>query len=315
MMSWPRPLDIRDMKIISLFVVLGLAFPMALRAAASADTAQLLDRARAVLLVEEEHGSTIVAKSPALELPIASLTKLMTALVFLESHPSWKREVTINAADLQGLGTRVLAVEDRLKLDQLFSLMLIHSDNNAALAIARESGLSLDEFVAAMNAKAEVLGLLHTHFVEPTGLDAGNRSTASDLVRLAWVAFQRPEIATALERRAFSLLLVRKDGKGAKMITKSIVSTNLLLGRKVGDLQVLLGKTGTTDEAGYSYIVRAGTLAKQPIHFLGVILSTATQHDRFDVALDILRFGAAQFAHAMIPHSPAPGFEVHSAAD
>jgi len=292
--SFVNPRYLR-MRFLSLLVILLFLLPARTSAAGKGDTAQLLDRARAVLVVEEEHGSTLVAKSPSLELPIASLTKLLTALVFLETHPIWEREITVKLTDIVGPGKKVLLAGDRVTLVNLFTLMLVRSDNTAATAIGRESGMSKDEFVAAMNRKAESMGLAHTAVVEPTGLDGKNRSTALDLVRLSNVAFQNPYIAAALERPSFTLTFLKKAVHGSrKLVKKRIASTNLLLGETFKGLRVGLGKTGTSDEAGYSYVLRAQTLEGRPRFVLAVFLATPSQRDRFALAADVLSFAALQ---------------------
>jgi D-alanyl-D-alanine carboxypeptidase/D-alanyl-D-alanine endopeptidase (penicillin-binding protein 7) len=269
------------------------------------------DRARAVLLVEGEHGSVILAKSPGLPLPIASLTKLMTALVFLELHPAWNEIVRIEEQDVDPEGRAVLHVGDRIRIRDLFRLALVRSDNTATRSLVASSGLSEEGFVSAMNSKAQALGLGETAFTEPTGLSPENRSTARDLVHLAAIAFRDPTIGGVLRQSSVTIRFIPAKRVKSLWVSKKIYSTNMILGKRVGNFQVLLGKTGTTDEAGYSFIVNAKTLTRPRRHLYAVILSAASAKERFDLALDLLSFGTMRLGTLESP--AAPGLMVHSA--
>lgn len=139
-------------------------------------------------------------------LPIASLTKLMTALVLLDQRLEWNKEITITADDLAypkqlvdpgDITSEVpLQAGDTIKVLDLWQAMLVASSNQAAWVLAKHSGLTPEAFVAAMNAKAQSLGLQKTMFTEPTGLDPANISTAVEMAHLALAAFKYPEIAS-----------------------------------------------------------------------------------------------------------------------
>lgn len=271
----------------------------------------IADRARALLLVEAEHGSVVLAKSPGLALPIASLTKLMTALVFVEQHPTWDRIVQIQKEDVQTEGRAVLHAGDRIRLRDLFTLALVRSDNTAAQSLTTASGLPLDVFIAAMNERAAALGLLETTFVEPTGLRPENRSTARDLVHLAATAFADPTIGAALKKSSATIRFIPAKETKERWVTRKIYSTNTLLGKREKNFQILSGKTGTTDEAGYSYIVNAQTFTKPKRSLLVVILSAGSARDRFDLALDLFSFGMTRLSSLESPQIPT--MTVHSA--
>ncbi len=282
-------------------LMVGVVFPGQGAAAQSFD---FTNQARAILLVETEHGGVLFAKSPALELPIASLTKLMTALVFVQTRPAWERIVTIRSSDVRSGGKRVLGAGDRIRVRDLLTLALMRSDNTAAQSLVRASGMTGEEFIAAMNAKAEEFGIAQTRFVEPTGLSPENRSSARDLVHLAYRAFSHPTIGAIL-RLPSAFVPVDHAGDASKTWKRRrIFSTNLLLGKRARGFEVLEGKTGTTDEAGYSFIVHARTKAKPRQNLLAVVLAAGSASERFSVALDVLAFGsekALEFPQEITP--------------
>ncbi len=278
---------------------------------AHAESADLTSRARAILLVEADHGGVLLAKSPALELPIASLTKLMTALVFLDAHPNWQRLIRIRSEDIRSSGRGVLVAGDQISLKDLFTVALIRSDNTAAQSLVTASGMSEEAFVAAMNAKAHAMGLDETSFVESTGLDPKNMSTARDLVRLAHAAFVQPTIAGMLRQPSATVSVLPAGKKIAGK--KKVYSTNIILGKHAKSFQVVEGKTGTTDEAGYSFIVHAQTAEKPQRNLFAVILSATSARERFDLALDLLTFGTTQLTQFPPAESPRDTV-LHSAA-
>ena len=254
----------------------------------------MTDHARAVLVVEAEHGSVLVAKAPAAVLPIASLTKLMTALVFLDQRPRWNALVGIKGNRLQLQSRSILHDGDRMSLKDLFTTALVRSDNAAAQSLATATGLRQEEFVRLMNEKAASLELVDTHFVEPTGLAPENRSTARDLIHIAAVAFRTPAIAEVLKRRSAIVHVLRAEAGQNHWKALTVLSTNLIVGKRDNGFQILEGKTGTTDEAGYSFVVQAETLKNPKQHLLAVILAASSSLERFSLALDVLRFGSAK---------------------
>src|SRR5437667_4877712 len=133
-------------------------------------------------------------KNSAESVPIASLSKLMTDMVFLEQKPDLDREVQVAKEDLQGAGRTHLRASETLALRDLLHMSLMCSDNAATRALVRESGLSPEDYLAQMNRKAVDLGLARTRFVEFTGLDERNVSTAADCARLLKAAAENPII-------------------------------------------------------------------------------------------------------------------------
>lgn len=209
---------------------------------------------------------------------IASLTKLMTALVFLEHNPGWQQTITIESDDHQPGGIVYLIAGESVTVESLFNLMLVSSANEAAVALARASGLTPEEFVAAMNQKAKSLGLKQARFIDVTGLSDYNQATAREVVLLFKAAAAHPEILQAISRRDYELKIINKD------ITRRAPSTISVLGRDFGlaneVYQVEAGKTGYLEKAGYCF---ASQVSNQVgVKILSVVLGSATINDRFN---------------------------------
>jgi D-alanyl-D-alanine endopeptidase (penicillin-binding protein 7) len=198
-------------------------------------------RAEAAVVMDAREGRVLYTKNERERRPIASLTKLMTALVYLESEASLDSSLTLLPGDFDGAGKSMFRRGEQVRARDLFYSALLKSDNVAARGLARASGLPADEFVARMNRKAILLGLDDTHFTEPTGLDAANVSTALDCVALVQAAARNPYLAEAMARKEHSF----RTSRGIKVAH----STNRLLVREDSGFPV--GKTGFILEAGY----------------------------------------------------------------
>ncbi len=239
-------------------------------------------------LIDTKSGEVLYAQGDDRVVPIASVTKLMTSLVLLDLKPDWNAPVTIETGDNALAGIQYLKVGDQLPARDVFSVMLVGSANNCAMALSRSLGISREAFVERMNAKARELGLAHTFFVDPTGYKPENRSTALDLARLAAAAFARPEIRDALTKLSV-------DVKTAAGDVRHVPSTDDLLQSFLnqGDFQIVGGKTGYTEEAGYTLVLRA---KKGDADMIVVVLGGATSDARFQDAKSLLYWGFKTFA-------------------
>jgi len=205
--------------------------------------------------------------------PIASITKLMTALVFLENNPGWEKSYKITSEDQITGGRLTLFPGDELSIKDLFYTSLVASDNGATIALVHASGLSEAEFVAKMNDKARQIGLRQTSFVEPTGLDDRNVSSAREVARLAEAALAFPDIREATQRREYNFFTA-----GGK--EKFVESTDYLLFDEADSpLRVLGGKTGFTNQAGYCFVGLFQDLTGREI--ISVVLNSAGKNERF----------------------------------
>jgi D-alanyl-D-alanine endopeptidase (penicillin-binding protein 7) len=172
-------------------------------------------------------GSSIVhGKDADTLLPLASLTKLATALVLLDLNPDWNAQITITKADIdfpkRFVGddqTSEVPIREGMHISfvDLWRAMLVASSNQAAAALARSTGLEPREFVARMNAKARQLGLAKTRFFDCAGLDAHNTSTAKEMAMLAYTAFQNGPIREGTHGEQFFITAYRPDGSRRRL--------------------------------------------------------------------------------------------------
>jgi len=207
----------------------------------------MVEAEKAVVLGDDR--SFLFAKDADVVQPIASITKLMTALVFLDNNPGWEEVYQISSED-RVLGGRLnLYLGERVKVKDIFNTSLIASDNGATLALVHSTGLDEEEFVEEMNIKAKELGLVNTSFVDPIGLSDSNVSTAREVAWLAKTALGDRDITEATSKKEHRFKAV--NGRN-----KVIESTNYLLFDTKKSFKVLGGKTGYTNEAGYCFVGR-----------------------------------------------------------
>jgi D-alanyl-D-alanine carboxypeptidase len=231
--------------------------------------------ARSFAVLTDEGHIWLSEKNSTNRQAIASITKLMTALVFLDHNPGWEEEYTIKREDLVAGGRVHLYLGDTINLRDLFNSALVASDNGAALALARATGLSDEDFIAAMNAKARSLGLIQTSFADPIGLSDSNISNAKDVARLAQVALNQTDIAQAVIRTNYRFST--KQGR-----EKFLESTDWLLdnnGSGDKNFEALGGKTGYTEAAGYSFVSRFKDDEGRSI--IVVVLDSGSRNERF----------------------------------
>ena len=200
--------------------------------------------AKASIAFDSDTDLVLYSQNTGQKLPIASLTKIMTALVVLEEMDLDKTStVSKNALSLDiEKKKNTLQEGERIKTGNLLKVMLIESNNAAAYSLAENTAGSVDEFVELMNAKAKLLGLKNTRFSNPSGLDQeGNYSTAYDVAQMVDFAINKKFIWDILKTKSATVSSL--DGKAEHRLR----NTNLLLGRIP---HIIGGKTGFTDEAG-----------------------------------------------------------------
>jgi D-alanyl-D-alanine endopeptidase (penicillin-binding protein 7) len=231
--------------------------------------------ARNALVMDAQTGEVLYAKNADSVVPIASLSKLMTAMVFLEQNPDLEREVEVTRNELDGAGHTRLRNHEQVRLRDLLHMSLMCSDNCATRVIALESGLAPDEFIGRMNTKSIELGLTGTRFVEFTGLNEHNVSTASDVARLLHAAANEPLIAEITTTRSYDFHTARR--------WHTIGNTNRLL---YGRYEVLGGKTGFIQPAGYCF---ATWVRAQGRDLIAVVLGAPTNATRFADAVRLIQ--------------------------
>ena len=213
-----------------------------------ADAKVLAVASAAALVQDESTGSVLFEKNSDTVVPIASISKLMTAMVVLDSVPSLEEVMTISDEDvdtLKGTHSRLL-VGTQLAREDMLRLALMSSENRAASALSRYYPGGRAAFVAAMNRKCQQLGLTATHFEDSTGLTSANVSTARDLVKMVTAAHQYPLI------RAFTT--TAEYDVAIKGRTQTFRNTNVLV--RNSDWDIGLSKTGYINEAGKCLVMQ-----------------------------------------------------------
>ncbi len=226
-------------------------------------------KSNVAFVVDQDTSEVLFSKNPQAVLPIASLTKLMTAMVVVESGASLDDELEISTADIdteKGSSSR-LAVGTRLTRGEMLHLALMSSENRAANALGRHHPGGLAEFVKAMNARAASLGMTDTRYVEPTGLSSQNRSSAPDLARLVGAAYEYPLL------RQFSTTPDAAVDIGRR--TVQFNNTNRLV--RNPNWEIGLQKTGYISEAGRCLVMQAQMAGRKLIM---VFLDSAGKYSR-----------------------------------
>jgi D-alanyl-D-alanine carboxypeptidase/D-alanyl-D-alanine endopeptidase (penicillin-binding protein 7) len=257
------------------FVVVLLAY---------AATAMALPFAsRYALVVEEGSGKVLLAKNADVEVPIASLTKLMTAMVVLDAKPDMDEAITIEDPSVLTKAQSRTRLTDGGMLPRrtVLELALMSSDNHAAVSLAYAYPGGIDAFVAAVAAKVDDLGMTRTHIEEPTGLSKANRSTAEDLAKMAAAAANYPEIVRITTSSGQT---VDVDGRSVEYR-----NTNALVGQVGWD--ILLSKTGFTTPAGRCLIMRLNAGGQT---IIVVLLNATNLPSRTIDALNVRRYLAGE---------------------
>ena len=240
--------------------------------------------ARAAVLADVDSGQVLVDQDGEREAPIASLTKLMTAvLVTRRTDPADVVTVSRDAAtSIGGVGVSELGLQtgERISVAQLLYALLLQSANDAAVALAEHVSGSVAAFVRAMNAAARRLGMRHTHFTSPNGLDDRGYSTALDLVKVTRAAFADPRFAR-IDRTRFHRIPA-PNGEA-----REIQNRNVLLWLYPGTIG---GKTGYTSAAGYCVVAAA---ERGGVRLAAVVLGAPGEP--FSDAAELLDYGFTAF--------------------
>jgi D-alanyl-D-alanine endopeptidase (penicillin-binding protein 7) len=199
-------------------------------------------RAAAAIIYDPETNEILWEEHSQDQRSIASLTKVMTAAVFLESDPDLTQPIVVSRSDVFHASTTRLRANDRITTDDLLHLLLIASDNAAARALARVSPYGSEGFVSRMNQKAVELGLENTSYAEPSGLLSNNLSSAYDMARLISIASSDERIGSIMRTPEYTIRTANR-----RLIT--VHTTNRLLG--LPDVDVRAGKTGFISSSGY----------------------------------------------------------------
>lgn len=251
--------------------------------------------ARAAAVVDDRTGLVLYEKNLTCVRPIASLTKLVTALVFLEADPNLDSVITMEKADRARRGRSSLAVGESFALGDILYACLMASDNRATKALVRSSGLGPDDFIHRMNEVAREVGMDSARFFEVTGLDNRNVATALDCIRLVHAALENPLIAriTATERHTFYSANWHRS--------HTIFTTNRLVRQK---WDVVGGKTGFIGQAGYCLVTRVRNSDRQEV--TACILGSRSNNRRFADARKLVQWAFKKLAAPEAPAADTP---------
>lgn len=202
------------------------------------------------MIVNENTGEVILRKNSDQITPIASVTKLMTAMVLLDRNLPMDEEITITDADVDRLkySSSRLQVGTTLNRHETLLLALMSSENRAAASLARTYPGGMPAFVTAMNRKAQSLGMNNSYFADPTGLNPENTSTAEDLVKMVRAAYRYPTI------QEMTTTVSQEIGVGIRRRPTMFINTNRLV--RSGALDIGVSKTGYIQEAEHCLVMR-----------------------------------------------------------
>jgi D-alanyl-D-alanine carboxypeptidase len=216
---------------------------------------------RAALVFDMKTGRVLYRRNPTTRLPIASLTKIMTALIVVDDTSSHEKTRVAKAAfDYSGSGVGLLPKKKKVPIEGLLAGLLLPSGNDAAIALADHISGTEKKFVRVMNQRARQLHLTCTRYVSSHGLEKGNRSCAVDLAAMSRLAMKQPRIARIVKNKQLAVRFPIKHGK------LYLNSTNPLL--RLNYKGTIGLKTGSTDDAGHCLVA----VVRRGHRELGVVL-------------------------------------------
>lgn len=245
--------------------------------------------AAAAILMDDKTDTVLFEKNADAVRPLASISKLMSALVLLDINPDWKKVVEITP-DVYDNNSHFVNIGEKFTMQDLWNVALIGSSNSAINALVAGSGVKKEDFVAKMNEKAQDLRLRSLRFVEPTGLDERNIGTARDIARMLKYALGNDKIFNTLQTSEYY-----SNPIGQK--PRRIWTTDWLLTKwvpnKFGDFTIA-GKTGYIDNSKYNFAVRIENGGKRAIRT--VVLGADTMEARFSEARDLATWAFEHYA-------------------
>ncbi len=244
--------------------------------------------ARAAIVMDKTSGAILWEKNPDAQVPIASITKLMTAVVAQDYITNWDETYTLTWGEISlGGSTFAGGVGDTFTKADLLKAALVGSANNAAAGLAHSTGMPEDQFVTAMNAKAQLLGMSNTLYTEPTGLEVGDVSSARDLAVLMRSLTAYDRILEPMGQREHRMVRRGTDGQPLADSSDIVVNTtNRLI--KNNDPLIVAGKTGFTYEAGNCLVTLARNADGHEV--IVVVLGAPDETTRFTENHDLAQW-------------------------
>lgn len=242
--------------LVSLLLSPAMAGTSATNPANGNNPANLQLASVSAMVVDADTGEVVYQKYADIVKPIASLTKVMTAMIVLDANQPMREVIRFSKDDRRAVNNYYsrIRVDSELPRSEVLRLALMSSENLAAAALGRNYPGGMTAFVAKMNAKAKSLGMKNTVFVDSSGLSHHNVSTASDLAKLVAAAAKYPEIAE------YSTTTTHTANFGRPAYSLAYVNTNSLVRYKRWDVD--MSKTGYLNEAGRCLVMKANVDGK-----------------------------------------------------
>lgn len=245
---------------------------------------------KAAIVVNAKNHEILWAKNETEARPIASLTKLMAAEIFLQHNSDWNKVVSykesdddvLNYAKKWEMGYLKVKPGESMTAKDLFYTSLVGSANNATYALARSTGLLRRDFVNAMNYQASLWGMTDTKFYDPSGLDPNNVSSARDLAKIGLQVFKKLDFLKSTTSKQYSFSTI--NTKEAHLIK----SPNKLL---ESDLYILGGKTGYLDEAGHCLISKVRDVNDANKELIIVVLGAESKEKSVNDTINLAKWG------------------------
>lgn len=248
----------------------------------SSDMLPISTASRSVVVVDLETGKSIYEKDADIARPMASITKIMTAMVVLDSGQDMREEITLTASDFVGpkRASSNLKAGDRMNRAEILLMTLMKSENPAAKTLARNYPGGYDAFMRAMNRKAQELGMATAFFGDPTGLDKRNVASSHDLVKMVRAAGNYDLIRRFSTTKSYDFF-VANNSSGNR--TYKANNTSSLV--RSGDYPIGISKTGFINEAGRCVVMETRVNGRPAVI---VILGASSSETRWGDAKNIL---------------------------
>ncbi len=242
------------------------------------------------VVLDKKSKKILYEKNKNLQTPIASVTKLMTALVFLNHNSGWETKIKIESSDFHPGNNLILRVGDEVTVKDLFYLTLIPSSNEASMALVRSTGMSINEFVREMNNTAQKLGLEYTYFIDPTGLEPANISTAYEISLLADRAFQEKDIINVVQKKEYEFQVLNTKRRVIAKSTDKLLDS--FINNKENNYVIVGAKTGYIDESLYNFVAE---VRRDNHSIILAIFGSKTSDDRWNEAKGLSEWAFSNF--------------------
>lgn len=277
----------------SLFLLCSLCFALSARAAVNKvgnfkDFKPTQIRSFSAAVIDNGTGELLFGKRENTEKPVASITKILGAEIYLSTNPNLNKKVRMESGDEVSGGRLKLPVGTTMRAENFLYSSLVGSANNSATALIRLSGLGKSNFIDRMNNLADSVGADGAKFVDSSGISPDNEASAKDLALIGRKVFSNSYICSICSTKRYSFNI--NNGKG----TKTVVHTSSIVSKKSSDFKVLAAKTGYLPEAGDNLIVKLQNKKNPRATIIVVVMGAGSKNT---TALDATKLGKWAFGN------------------